>query len=196
LIRSSVARLALAASVLLAPIAAPALGLAPDPLALDIVFGDPGFTGSAHFVSTVTGLPAGGTLLAGSVGAGNVTFVFEITLDAGSPESAVVVVLGHPSPGLWTGIGTIPGAGADFVSGGIGGYANFGPSAALPPGATTDLLFVSAPSVPLGASVLVAMLGTNSSEAGGYATVVPEAGTSALLALGLAALGWRRARRC
>jgi len=188
--------LVLALTLLLSPPQpATALGVAPDPLPLDQIFGaDATFVGSLDFLGMGSGVPDGGTVLAGAVAPGDVTFLFQISLDPGAGQSVAFFSFGHPNEAvfplvLWTGIGTIPGPGADLSGGSIGAYASFSTTLPLSPGATTNPIFLSIPTISVGEDFLVAMIGTGGTQAGNTSTtIVPEPGGFALRGLGIASL--------
>jgi hypothetical protein len=189
---------------------AEALTLSPNPLVLvpDASNTDPNFRSLLTLVDVVNGIPVGGSVLSGSVSASDVTLVFEASLDASAAEGALFLLVDHPESldsayaGVrYTGAGRVPGGGHDIDSASLAGtYAAFIlTGAGLAPGASADLFFLSIPSLSVGTPFLGA-IGTVGSYGAATATFVPEPGTSALLAFGLAMAGvaggrGRRSRR-
>jgi hypothetical protein len=172
--------------------------LDPAPLALEPTTPSAAFRGEARVVKITAGVPAGGVVTDGSVAPGDVTVVLEIELDAGSPEHALAIGVTMPSVGTaWTGIGRIPGAGADFL-GELGAEgASFLSAAGLAPGEIADRIFLSLPALLAGATFDVVLLGAPDGEqaaARGTFGVMPEPATAALVLVGLAGLA-RRPRR-
>jgi hypothetical protein len=191
------------AYLLLAGTPAPATGLAitPDPAVFDLLIGGSDhFKGNIDFVGMVTGAPAGGVVLGGSVGAGDVTLMFTATIDSDSALGmASTNIFPFPvlaSSPVFSAVGTIPDGGADVSlqfadsDSAIILYDDPG-DFELNPGQTSDTFFLSFSSISvgdqLGFEYVVLPLGT--------LTVVPEPGALGLLALGACALaGWMRGR--
>jgi hypothetical protein len=145
----------------------------------------------------VTGTPAGGIVLDGSVGAGDVTLILTLAIDSDSDFGLPIVSMFRPpsaSSPVFSAVGTIPGPGDD-----VG--ATFSPATGnaqfifddpnqVDPGETSDPFFVSFSTISVGDQLnleyVILPLGTM--------TVVPEPGTLGLVVLGLAALCWRARR--
>lgn len=77
----------------------------------DPLFGTGGSRGTVTFVRAVTGMPAGGILLGGSVSPGDTTFVFQVALH---PESRSLTTVGVQGADV-TAAGWIPGSVPDSV---------------------------------------------------------------------------------
>lgn len=191
--------LALAAAIwLVAGAAAPAsaLSISPNP----VVFDNGSVSGTITWIETATGIPSGGTQLAGTTGVSDLSLVFEVTLDAGSDSIDSVGV------GIFlvnsTGAGTIAGTG-DVAIGSVSGTAGtriFNFTGDLDAGETSDRFFISYASLSEGQSVTF-MISPADGSADFTVTstlvAVPEA--SALMLLGIAGLAtapaWLRRRR-
>jgi len=147
-------------------------------------------------VGTATGVPAGGIVLDGSAGPSDLTLL--LTLRYVGPGSPTFTQLGLFADPLWSSVGWIPGADVDWTSGAhTAGSAAFAQSAAIATGAVTDVLFITVPSIDVGKVLLFGFTNGSGSASGGgqaAATWVPEPGTLALVAGGLALLA-RAARR-
>lgn len=111
----------------------------------------------------------------------------------GSPAFSQIGIFADP---LWSSVGWIPGAGVDWTTGAFtAGAVALGQSAAIPSGSVTDVFFITVPSIDVGEVLLIAFWNGSSGSSGGGdapATWVPEPGTLALLAGGLALLAARR----
>jgi hypothetical protein len=187
----------LAACLIAAGSATPAgaLGITPDPVvfSVDLGGGLQFLEGNIDFVNVVTGTPAGGTVLAGSVGATDVTFIFTTSIDVDSDQGMTSTTIfrtpASASSPVFTGAGTIAGGGVDVGSAFVGSSSAtlLHDNPVLQPGETTDAWFVSFSSISvgdqLGFEFVVLPLGT--------ATVVPEPHAAVLVLLGLGALAWR-----
>lgn len=172
---------------------ASALSVLPDPLEFDLVLGGTeNLTGRIDFLGMTTGLPTGGMVLDGAVGAGDTTLIFSLEIDesgAGPVFSTNFRFLsGNPTV---TGVGTIPGMGIDVVSGSLGGLVEYDPPG-VGDGEASDAWFISATGLGAGEQIpfefVVIPLGS--------VTTVPEPGTGLLLMLvGLGLLATRGAAR-
>jgi hypothetical protein len=174
------------------PRPARALTVTPDPLAI----GSP-FLGSVDFLGMTTGLPSGGDVLAGGLGAGDVTLVFQVTVDA---ESTVAWPNG-PDLDLSlaaTAIGWIPGpdldvATAEFtLSNTSAHWHSVNSTGEINPGETLDPIFVSFAALDPGETLTWVAAGLV--DVGTQTVVVPEP-SLALLMLTACAGGVLRARR-
>lgn len=188
---------------------ASALVITPNPIPL---IGTGGLGGSVaaslELVATSTGIPAGGVVSFGSVGPTATSLVFRASVDASSVPVAYFLVAAEASfplvPPLlpFSGAGVIPGPDVDVALMSIPTDPSVmltGPSAA---GAVSDLFFISFATPPaLGEFVLAGVDEVELSpfSCGGtpcvqnHATVVvPESGSSQLLAVGLIGLALLR----
>jgi hypothetical protein len=198
--------LALAAAIwLVAGAAAPASALTIDPNPVSFFQitdedTDAFVSGTITWIETATGIPSGGTQLAGTTGVSDLSLVFEVTLDAGSDsiDSVGVGVFLVNS----TGAGTIAGTG-DVAVGSVSGTAGtriFNFTGNLDAEETSDRFFISYASLSEGQSVTF-MISPADGSADFTVTstlvAVPEA--SALMLLGIAGLAtapaWLRRRR-
>lgn len=193
-------------SLVLAPLAlalgaqsASALSILPNPVPLN----NAGIVGSIELVDVVTGLPTGGVVGDGTVGASDTTLVFEADVVASSPFDAwgFIVVSLQPAGGgpfiAPTATGGIP---PDFnldegtISGSSALFTGL-----IDEGTTSDLFFVSyaSPLATDGSLELFFRAGEGITFADGFALIVPEPGTALLLGLGgaLAAARWMRSQR-
>ena len=188
-----VACLAVAASAL----PAGALSITPDPVVFNLDLGGGMLLkGNFDFVGTVTGTPGGGIVLDGSVGAGDITLIFTATIDADSDFGLATTYISrfpNLSP-VFSGVGTIPGAGVDVTNGFVGSSSatvHYDSPNELDPGETSDAFFLSFSSISIGDQLnleyVILPLGT--------VTVVPEPQLTVLLLLGMGALGWRVRKR-
>jgi len=145
-------------------------------------------------VGSSTGTPSGGVVLAGSAAPTDLTLLLTVQyLGPGSPTFSQLGLFADP---LWSSVGWIPGAGVDWTKGATSVGAALAQSAAIATGAVTDVLFITVPSIDVGKQIDVAFWNGSSNASGSgdeFATWVPEPGTLALLAGGLALLA--RARR-
>lgn len=182
------------ATVAVALVAAPAYGLSiiPNPVSLN----NAGIVGSIELVDVVTGLPAGGVVGDGTVGASDTTLVFEADVVAAAPfDSWGVIVVGlRPVGGGMafiapTATGGIP-PDVNLDEGVIvGNTAHF--QGLVDEGSSSDLFFVSyaSPIATDGSLELFFRAGSGVNLADGLALIVPEPGMAGLLALGAALVG-------
>jgi hypothetical protein len=168
-------------------------------------------SGWIELVSVETGLPAGGTVLAGSVGANDITLVFQIMVDEGEVFSVGIGIFdtaasaGVPS----TGAGWIP-DNPDWVDiSGVSGTAGTrvftfdndadgegNDNGRLSPGETSDLLFVSYSSLVFdGTQFVNFMIIDGGPDPFVSVPLVPGPASLFVLGLGAAALGRRPRRR-
>lgn len=122
---------------------AQALGITPDPLNWDLS-GQGAITtllGTVDFLGMVTGVPTGGVVLDGAVGAGDITLVFQLSLDASSEFELPEVHALFGGTAVATGSGWIPGPDADVEATSIVGQ--FTNPNGLEPGETFDPVFIS-----------------------------------------------------
>ena len=192
--------LLLAAFLLLAgPAPVSALTMTPDPLLFSIT----GAAGSIDFQYSTTGVPAGGTVLAGAVGAGNITLVFNVTITSGGIDSIGVGITLLSSTGAgW--IGTSADGLVDITS--VTGTSstrifNFGASGEgvnpnVNAGETSNLFFISfATLTPPKTINFMISPSDGSSDVTVSATIVPEPASVMLLGAGLAGLAIRTRKR-
>ena len=169
--------------------AASALSIIPNPVSLN----GSGIVGSIELVDVVTGLPAGGVVGDGSVGASDTTLVFEADVVASSPFDAwTFILLGLRAVGGGSFVAPTATGGVDpdfnldegFIQ--AGNDAKFTGSVAE--GTTSDRFFVSyaGPIATDGSLELFIRAGEGITFTDGTALVVPEPGTALLLALGAA----------
>jgi hypothetical protein len=188
---------AAAALVLLAPIGAAALTISPNPQ----TFSNGTDAGSITLVGTATGVPSGGTVLAGSVGVSDVTLIFQATVTSGALESLGVGATGIGGPPFLssTGAGRIAGPDVDVT--GVTGTAgtrifDFDGDGELDAGQTSDYFFVSWASLPDDETRQVNFMvnGSTGSDFTVSAVITaPEPEVLGLLGLGLGGLAlWRR----
>jgi hypothetical protein len=177
----------------LVPVASAALTINPNPT----TFSNGTDVGSITLVGTATGVPSGGTVLAGTVGAGDVSLIFQVTMTGGALESLGVGASGIGGPPFLssTGAGWIPGSDVDITS--VTGTAgtrifDFDADGELDAGQTSDLFFVSYASLPDDGTRQVNFMvnGSTGSDIPVSAILeAPEPGVLGLLALGVGALG-------
>jgi hypothetical protein len=192
-------RCAAAALVLLAPIGAAALTISPNPQ----TFSNGTDAGSITLVGTATGVPVGGTVLAGVVGVSDVTLIFQATVTSGALESLGVGASGIGGPPFLssTGAGRIAGPDVDVTS--VTGTAgtrifDFDGDGQLDAGQTSEYFFVSYASLPDDGTRQVNFMvnGSTGSDFPVSAIITaPEPEVLGLLGLGLGGLAlWRRRR--
>ena len=187
---------------------ASALVITPNPIPL---IGTGGLGGSIvaslELVATSTGIPVGGVVSFGSVAPTTTSLVFRVTVDASSAPVFYFLVAAEATfplvPPLlaFSGAGVIPGPDADVALTNIPTDPSVkvtGPSAA---GDVSDLFFISYPTPPaVGQFVLGGVDEVDfffgacgpSPCVQNHATVVPEPGSSELLAVGLTGLALLR----
>jgi hypothetical protein len=187
---------------LLVPLGAGALTISPNPQS----FSNGTDIGTITLVGTATGVPSGGTVLAGAVGVTDVSLIFQVSVTGGALESLGVGASGIGGPPFLssTGAGWISGTDVDITS--VTGTAgtrifDFDGDGELDSGQTSDLFFVSYTSLPDDGTRQVNFM-VNGSTGSDFTVsailVVPEPGTLALvgvLGLGLFARRRRPARR-
>lgn len=184
------AALVLAAPLAALALAAPASALTMTPNPANFADDLFSFDGGVTLEEVVSGTPAGGVVQDGSVGAGDTTLVFTLSITDGSLDNLTIFT--DPGSDIASGAGTVPGAGVDVTLGEID-PVNYEFGSGVAAGETSDRFFVSYPSLPLGTELsfeLALGLGVLST-----AEVVPEPASAALLGLGLAGLAAGRSRR-
>ena len=194
-------RLLFAAAVLsiLVPMGAAALtiSISPNPR----TYSDGDDTGTITLVGTATGVPVGGTVVAGTVGATDISLIFQVTVTAGSVESLGVGVLDtSPFGGVSsTGAGRIAGPDTDVTT--VTGTAgtrifDFDADGQLDVGQTSDLFFISYASLQDDETQVVNFMvnGETGTDFTVSATLVPEPALLACLGLGLGILLLSRRR--
>lgn len=173
---------------------ATALGIAPSPVELH----NPDLVARFAFVGESTGVPAGAVVLAGTVAPTDTVLMFTVEYVAPSIAPLAYVQIGHGSGGVLTGMGWIPGDGDDWAFVPQGTFPQPGASFAsstLDTGHVGDVIFVSSTSFPVGTDLGFYFQGYHGVPWGFVgATVIPEPGTLALVAGGLALLARTRQR--
>lgn len=147
-------------------------------------------------VGMTTGVPAGGMVLDGSAAPSDLTLLLTVeNVGVAAPSFGQLGVFGDP---LWSSVGWIPGTGVDWTMGAAAtGNAAFGQTAAIPTGGVSDVFFITVPGIDVGEVLNVAFWNGLPGPPGpttgtALVTWVPEPGTLALLAGGLALLAARR----
>lgn len=177
---------------------ASALSIIPNPVSLNEV----GIVGSIALVDVVTGLPAGGVVGDGSVGASDTTLVFQATVVESSPFNAwAFIVLGLRAVGGTSFIAPTATGGIDPDFNLDQGQIRFDSAyftGTVDEGTTSDLFFVSyaGPLATDGSLELRFLAGEAVNIADGTALIVPEPGIALLLALSAAlTTAWLTAQR-
>jgi hypothetical protein len=187
--------LALSCAVLLWGGSAGALTLSPNPVA----FTNGTDTGTITLVGTATGVPAGGTVLAGAVGVSDITLIFQVTVTGGALESVGIGATGIGGPPFLSSTGAGPIAGPDTDVTTVTGTAgtrifDFDTDGDLDAGQTSDQFFVSWSTLSDAGDRQINFMinGSVGADFPVSSVVVPEPGFAALLGLGaLALLGMR-----
>ena len=191
-VRNRIRLLLAAALALVGPASAHAGSFVPNPVLVANSVDVP--LAVVTLVGTTTGMPAGGITLGGSAAPSDLTLL--LTVQYVGPGSPTLSQLGLFADPLWSSVGWIPGPGVNWTMGAATVGAALAQSAAIAPGATTDVLFVTVPSIDVGKVIDVAFWNGSSNASGqgeALVTWVPEPGTLALMTGGLGMLV--RARR-
>jgi hypothetical protein len=185
---SSFAAFVCVASLWMAPAAR--AGMIPDPIE---AIGTSGLIARFLFVGIASGLPAGGIVLDGSVGAGDPTLLFTVEYLAASNAAVPQVAVNRLGGGSIPAVGWVPGAATNWTAG-VLPLSNlaFAQAAALAPGDATDVFFVAVPGLGVGESFEFVFSASGVGSGTGNAQWVPEPTTLALVGGGLALLARRR----
>lgn len=208
-IRGALLGLALVPMLMAASAEAGIMTMNPNPVQFDNNSASNPISGWITLVSVETGLPAGGTVLAGSVGATDITLVFQIMVDEGEVFSVGIGIFdtansaGVPSTGAgwipddpdWvdiSGVSGTPGTRVFTFDNDADGEGN--DNSRLSPGETSDLLFVSYSSLVFDGTQFVNFMIID----GGpdpFVSVPLVPGPASLVVLGLGGLAIGRRRR-
>jgi hypothetical protein len=179
-VRRSLCLLALLVGALATAREASSLTITPNPV--NLVFGQ------LQLLGIVTGLPSGGVVQFGTVGADDPTLLFQVSVTEDASDLTLSpVVFGASSFG---GGGTLPAANFDVT------LASPFPTTAriqqvIPAGAVTDVFFLSLSTLAVGDGVSVRVDFPGSLVAAGF-TIVPEPSVAVLLGAGLTVLALSR----
>lgn len=188
--------LLLAASLLLAvPSTVSALTMSPNPL----LFSGTGAAGSITFIGQETGTPAGGTVLAGTVGGSDISLIFQVSITSGGIDSigASLFLLNSTGAG-WIGtssdglvdITTVTGTAGTRIFNFAASSESVNPNVNV--GETSNRFFVSYASItPSKAATFMISPSDASPDFTASATIVPEPASLMLLGAGLAGLAFR-----
>ena len=162
--------------------------MTPDPLA---VGGVPATTVNLTLTGDTIGLPAGGSVLDGSVGAGDVVLIFSLGLSGLADLDWTYAVTSPVTPTI-TAVGTIPGPDVDIAAGVAGNGGGLIVDSFVF-GDSFDPFFLSFDASPVGAELVFGTLS-------GFikfpaVTFVPEPSTTVLFAVAASCMAASRRRR-